>query len=154
MLAFQWCKIKNRMKSLDHRIFERLSKFCERIRVCRHGKNSLALLDGKYQVFFFLSSGVVALMGEPIKQLGFDTKDEKNWCDGARAKFHVRVKGPKDRGSSCFNTNQWQIILFETHSFLIRRTSIFLGHNWRGRKMEHQSSRIGIKFETGSKTPS
>lgn len=43
-------------------------------------------------------AGAVTLMGEPIKQLGFDPVDENNWCDGARAKFHVRVKGPKDTG--------------------------------------------------------
>lgn len=55
---------------------------------------------------WFTCSGAVKLMGEPIKQLGFDPKDENNWCDATRAKFHVRVKGPKDKGSDAvFQSN-------------------------------------------------
>lgn len=46
-----------------------------------------------------LLSGAVSLLGEPIKEMGFDLSDErKNFCDGYKAHFEVAVKGPKDRG--------------------------------------------------------
>lgn len=43
-------------------------------------------------------SGAIQYLGEPIKQLGFKIEDEDNWNDESRAKYHVRVKGPKDKG--------------------------------------------------------
>lgn len=43
--------------------------------------------------------GAIKYLGEPIKHVGFQLEDaENNNCDGQRAKFTVKVKGPKDRG--------------------------------------------------------
>ncbi|XP_055837881.1 uncharacterized protein LOC129906231 [Episyrphus balteatus] len=47
--------------------------------------------------------GAVSLLGEPIKEIGFDLADEKkNSCDGNKAHFEVSVKGPKDKGTIFF----------------------------------------------------
>lgn len=43
-------------------------------------------------------SGAIKLLGEPIKQLGFDYTNKDNYCDGRSARYHVRVKGPNDKG--------------------------------------------------------
>lgn len=43
--------------------------------------------------------GAQKLLGQPIKQLGFDITDKDNHCDGKFAQYHVRVKGPNDRGT-------------------------------------------------------
>lgn len=50
-------------------------------------------------------------MGEPIKQLGFDANDENNWSDGTKAKFNVRVKGPKDKGNYDFKLRKYESLL-------------------------------------------
>lgn len=43
--------------------------------------------------------GAVRLLGEPIKETGFDVNDiEKNHWDENRAAFEVTVSGPKDKG--------------------------------------------------------
>lgn len=46
--------------------------------------------------------GAVQLLGEPIKELGFDLEDKENETDGKYAFFKVRVKGPNDRGTMYF----------------------------------------------------
>lgn len=72
------------------------------------------------------------LMGEPIKQLGFDPNDENNWCDGTRAKFHVRVKGPKDKGCDFVQFTiqlESKLMISEIRTISMCRTRVFLGHN-------------------------
>lgn len=63
-------------------------------------KLNISLSDVGWISVLVIFSGAVELMGEPIHQLSFDIGDENNWCDGYRAKFNVRVKGPKDKGKS------------------------------------------------------
>ncbi|XP_037944916.1 uncharacterized protein LOC119677585 [Teleopsis dalmanni] len=46
--------------------------------------------------------GAVSLLGEPIKELGFDLSDKKNSCDGQKAHFEIKVRGPQDRGTIYF----------------------------------------------------
>uniref|UniRef100_A0A1A9V634 Cytochrome oxidase complex assembly protein 1 n=1 Tax=Glossina austeni TaxID=7395 RepID=A0A1A9V634_GLOAU len=47
--------------------------------------------------------GAVNLLGEPIKDMGFDISDSKhNQCDGQTAQFEVAVKGSKNRGTLYF----------------------------------------------------
>ncbi|XP_075165111.1 uncharacterized protein LOC142237623 [Haematobia irritans] len=57
--------------------------------------------------------GAVSLLGEPIKDMGFDIGDAKNACDGQNANFEVSVKGSKERGKIFFwasrNENDWLI---------------------------------------------
>lgn len=53
---------------------------------------------GKFLRNIFIFLGAKTLLGEPIKQLGFKASDPENFCDGKTAQFHVRVKGPKDKG--------------------------------------------------------
>lgn len=38
------------------------------------------------------------LLGQPIRQLGFDITNKDNHCDGKHAQYHVRVRGPNDKG--------------------------------------------------------
>lgn len=43
--------------------------------------------------------GAVHLLGEPIKEYGFDLADTNhNFCNEQQAQFEVNVKGPKDKG--------------------------------------------------------
>lgn len=43
--------------------------------------------------------GAIKLLGEPIKQMGFDmSQGDKNFADTTNAQFEVAVKGSKDRG--------------------------------------------------------
>ncbi|XP_020713398.1 uncharacterized protein LOC101456876 [Ceratitis capitata] len=46
--------------------------------------------------------GASRLLGEPIKELGFDLSDSKNFSDGQNAQFEVHVKGSNDRGKMYF----------------------------------------------------
>uniref|UniRef100_A0A1A9WHV7 Cytochrome oxidase complex assembly protein 1 n=1 Tax=Glossina brevipalpis TaxID=37001 RepID=A0A1A9WHV7_9MUSC len=49
------------------------------------------------------NKGAVNLLGEPIKDMGFDISDsEHNQCDGQTAQFEVAVKGSKNRGTLYF----------------------------------------------------
>lgn len=100
------------MKYLDHRIFGRHSKFSELIKVLINAKNSQWHTR---HICRISHAGAVKLMGEPIRQLGFDPSDENNWCDGKRAKYHVRVKGPKDKGcnSVTYKSIRKQIMLYD-----------------------------------------
>lgn len=51
----------------------------------------------------FSCLGCVKYLGEPIKEVGFDLADpEHNFCDGTKAQFEVRVRGPKDKGRMYF----------------------------------------------------
>lgn len=97
-------------------------------------------------------SGAVQLLGEPIKQLGFDPVDVNNWCDGTRAKFHVRVKGPKDKGISRQRKSNLISKFQPFFCLYLYRNHIFLGHHRRRRKMDNQSTRIGTKVGKKSKT--
>lgn len=45
-----------------------------------------------------LPAGAIKLLGEPIKQLGFDMSDKENFIQGRSCQYHVRVKGPNDKG--------------------------------------------------------
>ncbi|XP_065369732.1 uncharacterized protein LOC135961994 [Calliphora vicina] len=47
--------------------------------------------------------GAVSLLGEPIKDMGFDIGDPQNSCDGQHAHFEVSVKGSKERGKMLFS---------------------------------------------------
>lgn len=42
------------------------------------------------------------MLGEPIKNMGFDIGDANNASDGQTANFEVAVKGSKDRGKIFF----------------------------------------------------
>ncbi|XP_054738737.1 uncharacterized protein LOC129244871 [Anastrepha obliqua] len=46
--------------------------------------------------------GASSLLGEPIREIGFDLGDTKNFADGKNAQFEVRVKGAKDKGKMFF----------------------------------------------------
>ncbi|XP_013106882.1 uncharacterized protein LOC106086671 [Stomoxys calcitrans] len=57
--------------------------------------------------------GAVSLLGEPIKNMGFDIGDANNACDGDKANFEVSVKGSKERGKMFFwatrNEKDWLV---------------------------------------------
>lgn len=43
--------------------------------------------------------GAVHLLGEPIKENGFDLGDsQRNFCTDKQAKFEIKIKGPNDKG--------------------------------------------------------
>lgn len=46
--------------------------------------------------------GSIQLLGEPIKELGFEMEDKENFSDGKTAHFRVKVKGSKERGIMYF----------------------------------------------------
>ncbi|XP_030388388.1 uncharacterized protein LOC115634668 [Scaptodrosophila lebanonensis] len=46
--------------------------------------------------------GAVGLLGEPIRESGFDLSDANNTCDAQNAKFEVKVHGTKDKGTVFF----------------------------------------------------
>lgn len=49
------------------------------------------------------NAGAVHLLGEPIREKGFDLGDtRRNFCDGSRAQFEVKVRGTKDKGTMYF----------------------------------------------------
>ncbi|XP_039954136.1 uncharacterized protein LOC126756414 [Bactrocera neohumeralis] len=50
--------------------------------------------------------GASSLLGEPIKELGFDLSDSSNFSDGQIAQFMVHVKGVKDKGKMYFWANR------------------------------------------------
>ncbi|XP_011209839.1 uncharacterized protein LOC105230633 [Bactrocera dorsalis] len=50
--------------------------------------------------------GASSLLGEPIKELGFDLSDSSNFSDGQVAQFMVHVKGVKDKGKMYFWANR------------------------------------------------
>ncbi|EDV31915.1 uncharacterized protein Dana_GF15580 [Drosophila ananassae] len=47
-------------------------------------------------------SGAVSLLGEPIRESGFNVSNEKNRVDGGRAQLQVTVQGSKDKGTVYF----------------------------------------------------
>lgn len=47
-------------------------------------------------------SGAVSLLGEPIRESGFNVSNEKNRVDGERAQLQVTVQGSKDKGTVYF----------------------------------------------------
>lgn len=58
--------------------------------------------------------GSIHLLGEPIKEIGFDLGDEyRNFSDGKNARFEVSVKGPKEKGTLFFwamkDDNTWNV---------------------------------------------
>lgn len=67
-----------------------------------------------YAVFFFYYNisistclGAVQLLGEPIKENGFDLGDSRrNYCTSTAAQFEVKVSGPKDKGTMFFWANR------------------------------------------------
>lgn len=48
----------------------------------------------------------MSLLGEPIKNMGFDVGDPQNNCDGQNAHFEVAVKGSKERGKMIFSATR------------------------------------------------
>ncbi|XP_018795942.1 PREDICTED: uncharacterized protein LOC108973269 [Bactrocera latifrons] len=50
--------------------------------------------------------GASSLLGEPIKELGFDLSNSSNFSDGQIAQFMVHVKGVKDKGKMYFWANR------------------------------------------------
>lgn len=46
--------------------------------------------------------GAISLLGEPIKESGFDLSNPNNTCDAKHAQIEVSVKGPKDKGTVFF----------------------------------------------------
>ncbi|EDW62150.1 uncharacterized protein [Drosophila virilis] len=46
--------------------------------------------------------GAVGLLGEPIKDSGFDLSNVNNTCDADKAQFEISVRGPKDKGTVFF----------------------------------------------------
>ncbi|XP_034109697.1 uncharacterized protein LOC117571590 [Drosophila albomicans] len=46
--------------------------------------------------------GAVGLLGEPIKDKGFDISNVNNTVDGNKAQLEVTVRGPKDKGTIFF----------------------------------------------------
>lgn len=67
------------------------SKLKERIRNEDYYRNALKILRAH--------KGAIGILGEPIKEYGFDLTDpEHNYCDGVRAAFEVVINGTKDKG--------------------------------------------------------
>ncbi|EDW09553.1 uncharacterized protein LOC6579736 [Drosophila mojavensis] len=46
--------------------------------------------------------GAVGLLGEPIKDSGFDISNSANTCNAESAQFEISVRGPKDKGKLFF----------------------------------------------------
>jgi cytochrome c oxidase assembly factor 1 len=46
--------------------------------------------------------GAKHLLGEPIKDLGFDISDRYNYCNDKKVQLNVCLKGPKERGHLYF----------------------------------------------------
>lgn len=42
------------------------------------------------------------MLGEPIKDSGFDMSNANNICNADRAQFEISVRGPKDKGTVFF----------------------------------------------------
>lgn len=42
------------------------------------------------------------MLGEPIKEFGFDLSNPNNTCSASHAQIEVKVKGPKDKGTVYF----------------------------------------------------
>ncbi|KAM8712426.1 hypothetical protein ACLKA7_012871 [Drosophila subpalustris] len=46
--------------------------------------------------------GAVNLLGEPIRESGFDMSNVNNTCDANKAQLEITVRGPKDKGTLFF----------------------------------------------------
>ncbi|XP_034479848.1 uncharacterized protein LOC117785744 [Drosophila innubila] len=46
--------------------------------------------------------GAVGILGEPIRESGFDMANVNNTCDANKAQLEVTVRGPKDKGTLFF----------------------------------------------------
>lgn len=61
--------------------------------------------------------GARLLLGEPMKEHGFDLGDSKlNYCDKTQARFKVSVQGPKDKVRDIIN-NVCLILFYYKHHF-------------------------------------
>ncbi|XP_068143800.1 cytochrome c oxidase assembly factor 1 homolog [Drosophila tropicalis] len=78
--------------------------------------------------------GAVSLLGEPIKESGFDMSDINNSCNAEKAQFEVSVRGSKDKGTVFFwaskSDNGWLIDRLELETkqnpnkrFLLKKSS-------------------------------
>ncbi|XP_055708417.1 uncharacterized protein LOC129804817 [Phlebotomus papatasi] len=66
----------------------------KRLRGQEYYTNALKLLQNH--------TGAVGLLGQPVRDRGFDLSDKVNFCDGREAHFEVTVRGSKDRGTYYF----------------------------------------------------
>lgn len=78
--------------------------------------------------------GAIKLLGEPIKESGFDMSNVTNTCNAEKAQFEVKVNGSKDKGVLFFwahnegDNKGWQIDRLELEAkqhpnkrFLLRK---------------------------------
>lgn len=71
------------------------SRIETRVRDSEHFRAAMATLR--------TNAGAVHLLGEPIREKGFDLGDtRRNYCDSNRAQFEVKVRGTKDKGTMYF----------------------------------------------------
>ncbi|XP_073845183.1 uncharacterized protein [Musca autumnalis] len=84
--------------------------------------------------------GAVSLLGEPIKDMGFDIGDSNNACDGQTANFAVSVKGSKERGKMFFSA-----IRNEETGWLVNRLELEL--------KSQPDKRFIIKTQTDNTSP-
>jgi cytochrome c oxidase assembly factor 1 len=87
--------------------------------------------------------GAKSLLGEPIKEMGFDLGDEeRNLCDEIKgtARLQVAVKGPKERGNDFFFQINFADIAYKYYFFIISGTMLFWAEktedNWNVFRVE------------------
>ncbi|KAH8416245.1 hypothetical protein KR222_011829, partial [Zaprionus bogoriensis] len=91
-------------------------KLEDRIRCAEYYKLAMQALR-KHQ-------GAVELLGEPIKESGFDISNVNNKSDAKHAQFEVSVRGPKDKGTLFF----WAVNHLEK-GWLIERLELEAKHH-------------------------
>lgn len=110
-------KIQDNIRKTDH--------FRESMQMLRtHQGNEIKISSIRWSSFSFIT-GAIHLLGEPIKESGFDLGDNsKNFCTDRHAQFEVKVKGAKAKG--CPSTIALNIIyhLFD-FSFLPQLGTMF-----------------------------
>ncbi|EDW01311.1 uncharacterized protein LOC6560096 [Drosophila grimshawi] len=84
--------------------------------------------------------GAIGLLGEPIKESGFDMSNVNNTCDANQAQLEISVRGPKDKGTVFF----WATNKLES-GWLIDRLEL--------ETKQHPNKRFLLKKPNDSESP-
>lgn len=115
-------------------------KMEDRVRSCEYYKLALKGLRQH--------RGAVALLGEPIKDLGIDLGNANNNCNAEKAQFEVSVRGSKDKGKVIPRRSYHQIL-----KGFFCRNAILLGLPPTGTGLAHRSIGTGNQAESRKAFP-